>query len=957
MYDNITPLVFRELDAHAADDRPLLDIFLHCRTHVERIAASPLATDHVALTTKNGFVQFVYLTNGEYRLFLTHVGEIPLDSSLRCFSLLPPPHQGGGGGVAQTHVSPPSNPSSQPIPALLYSLSYSNELLHAEMSTGRVRVVRRCHTRPSVTYSDDVYVICGEGDGAVTVWRHCSHGLKEDMPPCTSAALTCPAEVSSTTRANYNIVTSTASATTPSSSRMECVSAPWRLGEPLWHSNALVDDTVVSLGRCEHRLICCSASGDCVVADAESGSPLTRLRPRGADEVRSVLPLPRMPPRSCPATCASVLVCQPHGFSCFSETAVPHSNTHTPPASTSIADTTASAAAAMNMKSSKTAPIDSSRATEEEWCCTSARSLDVSIRCVTCLRDYIAAGTDSGVVVLYRCHMSRAHIRDGGGVRRVTEVMRFHVGFGVVGLQGYSNGSLSGTTAPHVVPDAPLHASGLPGSSSAQPSQIMCKSQTMQAECDTEEEQLLVVTCTGDVWKWSLAELLRSADSDGAEAEEEESDSAEQRPRSAKGLPSPVQPCSTCASTSTPRRIAAGESKSAEMMPVPRVSTHRPASPPRRSNNDDDSRNKGSHRSSSMSSSSMYSPHVADTTQALVPSPKDKNSPATCIPHSECAPMHEETVIVVHVDPDEPDEPVADSRTPNRPSHSHREVVVRSSLHHQLRENVAEEEENEVNNEDDHAPVAHLLGPAPMTLPHLRHGRRMSPRRIDAILRFQADNDDDENNDDAAPVERQTTHWLQAQGDLLRAPLERSDVARYAENHPLEQDALRFRHPVRLERYGLYDRVFANVSPSPPPPPPPSASREAATNDTARTTYMQQRHRRRSECQGHSPHAEDEPVGKENHVSAGRAAATASSLRDDLMDSTFARLTRVHRRPVTTTKAPEIYDDAMMSLLYAMPGVCHPILFDRTVEMPKSCDVLRLPPMCAGGMPDAPYML
>ncbi|RNF04343.1 putative suppressive immunomodulating factor [Trypanosoma rangeli] len=146
-------VTLRELDTLEKEDQPLLERFERCRHDVVRVSASSILHDCIAVTTKGGFVELINIDTGAFRLFLSHLGDTPLESLLRCFSLVPALYAACG----RHH--------------LLYSLAYSNELLLADMEQGTVEVLARFHSRPSVVFCDGDYMLCGEGCGQVALWR------------------------------------------------------------------------------------------------------------------------------------------------------------------------------------------------------------------------------------------------------------------------------------------------------------------------------------------------------------------------------------------------------------------------------------------------------------------------------------------------------------------------------------------------------------------------------------------------------------------------------------------------------------------------------------------------------------------------------------------------------------------------------------------------------------------
>ncbi|CCW68476.1 unnamed protein product [Phytomonas sp. Hart1] len=153
----------KQLDSKSEDDKILLDLFQNCRERVVNVASIHYLPNHIVVTTKNGFIEFVDVSKGEFRLFLTHLEHhIPLDASVRCISLVP--------RHFFIHPNPNVRDLDRSETQLLYSLAFSNELLLANLETGMVNVLDRFDTRPSALFCDESYVVCGEGGGQVSVW-------------------------------------------------------------------------------------------------------------------------------------------------------------------------------------------------------------------------------------------------------------------------------------------------------------------------------------------------------------------------------------------------------------------------------------------------------------------------------------------------------------------------------------------------------------------------------------------------------------------------------------------------------------------------------------------------------------------------------------------------------------------------------------------------------------------
>ncbi|CCW60253.1 unnamed protein product [Phytomonas sp. EM1] len=153
----------KQLNAGREEDKPLLDLFQHCRERVVRVTSTHYLPNHIAVTTQNGFIEFIDVCNGEFRLFLTHLEHhIPLESPVRCISLVP--------SYFSTHSASRESDLGNCGPQLLYSLGFSNELLLANLETGVVSVLDRFNTRPSALFCDEDYIALGEGGGQVSVW-------------------------------------------------------------------------------------------------------------------------------------------------------------------------------------------------------------------------------------------------------------------------------------------------------------------------------------------------------------------------------------------------------------------------------------------------------------------------------------------------------------------------------------------------------------------------------------------------------------------------------------------------------------------------------------------------------------------------------------------------------------------------------------------------------------------
>ncbi|KPI86471.1 suppressive immunomodulating factor putative (TSIF) [Leptomonas seymouri] len=375
----MSSLLLKEIGASNPDDQAVLELFASCREHVIHVSATCLLPDQIAVTTKNGFVELINTASGEFRLFLTYLDRIPLDASLRCFSLVPSLYAA----------------STKHHHHLLFSLSYSNELLLGNVETGAVRTLATCVSRPSVVECDGDYIACGEGNGQLSVWR----GSAEERDRVRL-------------RGAGN------------------VSLP-----PLLWQQKFFDDTVVCIGLHRDQLVCCSADYRCVVASVEDGAVRASLSSLDLDRGVAAFALTRPPLGAGQKVLA---VCLASRISVF--------------AMNSLDEGGARKTAAAEPLSLP--PPSSGRS--ERWSYRGGCGISEGeeITCASCLGMYMAAGTRSGLVLLYACDAA---------AQQVKELVRFNVGYGVTGSQLFA------------------------------------------------DDTLLVVTSAGDVWRWPLADLLSTA--------------------------------------------------------------------------------------------------------------------------------------------------------------------------------------------------------------------------------------------------------------------------------------------------------------------------------------------------------------------------------------------------------------------------------------------------------------
>lgn len=327
-------LVLREIGANKAEYRNVLELFTSFREHVIHVSATPLLPDQIAVTTKNGFVELISTTSGEFRLFLTYLDRIPLDASLRCFSLVPSLY------AASLHHHH----------HLLYSLSYSNELLLADVESGVVQTLATCASRPSVVACDGDYVICGEGNGWVAVWR----GSAEERD------------------------------------RVYARGAGGASLPPLLWQRALFEDAIVCAAVHRDQLVCCSADFGCVVVSVEDGQVRASLSAE-PDRVIAAFALTRP---SLAAGHGVLAVCQASRISVFAMLPSPRVD-----AAEAVAQPSASPLPAQQV---------------ERWTYRGGSVLEGAeeVACASCLGAHMAVGTRSGLVLLYACDATAPEVKE-----------------------------------------------------------------------------------------------------------------------------------------------------------------------------------------------------------------------------------------------------------------------------------------------------------------------------------------------------------------------------------------------------------------------------------------------------------------------------------------------------------------------------------------------------------------
>jgi hypothetical protein len=414
----MSSFVLKEIEAGNPEDQAVLELFASSREHVVHVSASCLLPDKIAVTTKNGFVELIHSTSGEFRLFLTYLDHIPLDAALRCFSLAPSLY---AISAKQQHN-------------LVYSLSYSNELLCANVETGVVLTLATCVSRPSVVECDGDYIVCGEGNGQLSLWL----GSAEE------------------------------------SERVRVRGTGNRSLPPLMWQRRVFDDTVVCIGLHRDQLVCCSADYLCLVVAVDDGSVRASLSSLDLDRgvAAFVLTAPQL------ANGQNVLaVCLASRISVFASQ----------PAGERDEAAGASARPTSALPSSFPSPSMSSARWSYRGGCGLSEGEEIT--CASCLGAYLAAGTRSGLVLLYACNAV---------TQQVSEVVRFNVGYGVKGTQLFA------------------------------------------------DDTLLVVTSVGDVWRWPLQDLLSTGGRNGAKAAtgtgESTDEEEEPLPETGALLPQPVVP-------------------------------------------------------------------------------------------------------------------------------------------------------------------------------------------------------------------------------------------------------------------------------------------------------------------------------------------------------------------------------------------------------------------------------
>lgn len=573
-------LIFKEITREKQDVEQL-QRFAACRTKVVSVALSALLPDVVGVTVEKGFVELIDVSNGKFRLFLTYLeGErIPLESSLRCFSLIPCLLIAAKVGVVEyikkkkmlsetTAKNPSLGPSSLPFSHptspnsfdlgpirgdvetfFLYSLAHSNQILIAEVNSGAVIVLAECESRPSILSSDADYIMCGEGTGKVSVWnltsillasaegtlpskpRHHLHSSgksgnsmvgndhpsiphhhmgSEDDIDCVHDSAAWKKNVSGLRPQHMTWLSAVL--------QDAAAAAPERGGPSCFHWTASPDGmegcTVTALSRCRYQLFCMTADFRCTILHVGTGvvlgkllqeyAPLVSLRPIPSAEERGLIKW-GVHHKDDGGEVLNNSVVQRTMIGGYSgqlalyresvEEYVEPSRVKTPSPASLRMDGTFSPANTAPIPP----PIQKFRVYGYEGGC----QVPFSLSCLTCSLEYIAAGTHSGVILLYKCLPSFG---------RIKEIHRFDVGCPVMRME--------------LLPE---QKETILQNDRNRTSRTECLRDPTMAEVnggrprrgeDCLNDCLLVVTAEGDVWRWALKELLFPLGTDSKETYE-----------------------------------------------------------------------------------------------------------------------------------------------------------------------------------------------------------------------------------------------------------------------------------------------------------------------------------------------------------------------------------------------------------------------------------------------------
>lgn len=655
-------LTLREVDASAPANAALIAL---SRERVVRVACSAEVPDRIAVATQNGFVQVIDSESGDYRIYCTFLGPIPLDAPVRCLSLVPGLYAATGG--AQVHLA--------------YSLSSSNELLLASTAEGAVTVLARCAARPSCVAADGDYITCGDGGGSVAAWR------------CWSAA------------------------------------SPPQL---LWRAELFDGAAVTCLQPVRGHLAAAAADCRCLVLSLDTGALVARLA-QDRDPAVGLLPL-----TAPPAPRGTVAVCTPSSFGVFRVPAAPTEALGLP--------------------------------------CAAVR-LDTEVCCVSCCGGHLAAGTESGVVLVFSCDA-----RDGA----IEERVRFDVGYGVAGVQLYASGAL------------------------------------------------LVVTTTGDVWRWPLTDLFAAppADADAPEANEvggEEEGEGEAPPehsvtRIGEDSAAPEELAAASERDSDSDSDKGSNGSGASRAGAERRSESGSTTASHTNSEDKEAADEGSCTATSAAGAAEATPQPQPPRLAREASTSSSSSVTSNRKEDLEKQEEEEEEVYTSVPEEESSTSTSTSSSsssePPTPSTTPTPTATAATPPSRGRSEAGQLVAVEVAPpRPEPSALLKALGPAP-TIEGLRRGRRMDPRRLASILQ-QEERNACEGTDEGEEGERREGGPLFA-GAVSSAPLlqrqleELEDVSfdydAYRREHALEAEALRYRYPVIAPRFTLADRLFDSVT-------------------------------------------------------------------------------------------------------------------------------------------------
>lgn len=529
-------LCFKEITREEGD-REQLERFTASRERVVSVAVSALLPDIVGITVENGFVELININSGNFRLFLTYLeGEmVPLETSIRCFSLLPSLEIAAKVGIvgrikrsrmqAGTVAHPTSYGAwpSVPFPDalasplnefasgqgglnafFLYSIGYSNQVLIAETSSGEVTILTECESRPSVLNADADYVMCGEGSGKVSVWNLTSILLRYSHSPASreipqEAPWKHPSRIPTSGGDGGNTMHRRSSRGGDSHSTWlsaaldkaaEAAAEAEDGSTPIWSAfpsarDVLDRPSITGLARCRYQLFCLTSDCHCHILHMDSGMVLGKLVQELAPLV-SLLPFPageergircwggREEEEDAAAPWMSMIAAYRDQVVVYRAKDAGYEN------AVGAAGTVLECRTDSTSFPAGIVPVPPPRERQRVYGYEGACASSTTLSCLTCSEHFIAAGSTSGVIVLYRCSPAFGIIE---------EIRRFDVWCPVVSIQLFWE-------AEEVEKNGPFF--GLSTPSGMRPS--LPKEESMGA--------LLVITASGNVWRWPLKELL-----------------------------------------------------------------------------------------------------------------------------------------------------------------------------------------------------------------------------------------------------------------------------------------------------------------------------------------------------------------------------------------------------------------------------------------------------------------